>query len=125
MPPSTPIVFLSYAREDLDEVLQIYRHLTASGVSTWFDKESLRPGERWKESVERAIGEAKYFIAVISSRSTNKRGFVQAELRRALEVLDQTPDNEVYLIPVRLDECRPSIARLDDLNWLDLFPDKS
>jgi hypothetical protein len=115
--------FLSYAREDLDAAREIYEYLTASGISTWFDKESLRPGERWRDAIERAIRDSRYFIAVISSRSAQKRGFVQTELRRALDVLDQTPDDEVFLIPVRLDECRPPIARLDDLNWLDLFPD--
>jgi hypothetical protein len=119
------IAFLSYAREDLKAAREIYLYLTASGISTWFDKESLRPGERWKEAIERAIKESEYFIALISSRSAQKRGFVQTELRRALDILDQTPDDAVYLIPVRVDECRPPIARLDDLNWLDLFPDKS
>ncbi len=117
--------FLSYAREDLDAAREIYQYLTISGITTWFDEESLRPGERWREAIERAIRESSYFIAVISSRSARKRGFVQTEIKRALEVLDQMPDDEVYLIPVRLDDCRPPIARLDDLNWLDLFPDRN
>lgn len=124
MPRIQPHAFLSYAREDVQLARAVYEHLTAAGINAWFDQESLRPGERWREAIQSAIRDANYFIALISSRSSAKREFVQTEIRRALEVLEQLPDDDVYLIPVRIEECRPPIARLDDLNWLDLFPDR-
>jgi TIR domain len=116
-------VFLSYAREDSVEADRLYHALLKAGLSVWFDKESLRPGERWQIAVEGAIRNARYFIALMSSRSATKRGFVQKEIRRALEILDEFPDDETYLIPVRVNDCSPAHARLADLHWTDLFPE--
>jgi hypothetical protein len=115
-------IFLSYAREDSDEATRLYLALRKAELSVWFDKESLSPGVRWQVAVEKAIRKARYFIALISSRSAAKRGFVQREIRRALEVLEEFPENETYLIPVRIDDCQPPHPRLADLHWTDLFP---
>jgi hypothetical protein len=70
----------------------------------------------------KAIRGARYFVAPMSTNSSPKRGFVQKEIRKALEVLEEFPDNETYLIPVRLDNCEPPHPRLADLQWTDLFP---
>jgi hypothetical protein len=48
---------------------------------------------------------------------------VHKELTDALDVLDTYPDCEIYLLPVRLDECEPPRERLRDLHWVDMFPD--
>jgi hypothetical protein len=114
--------FLSYAREDLASASRLCSDLTAAGVAVWFDKISLRPGERWRPAIQRAISESRYFIALLSSRSVAKRGYVQRELRDALAVLAEFPENEIYLIPTRLDDCKPPFEEMADLNWLDLFP---
>ena len=71
----------------------------------WFDQESLSPGVKWKPAISIAIRECRYFIALLSSRSISKRGFVQSEIKQAIEVLEEYPENETYVIPVRLDEC--------------------
>jgi hypothetical protein len=115
-------VFLSYAREDSAAAARLYSALCQAGLVVWFDKESLRPGERWQRAVEAAIRNSRYFVALMSSKAVAKRGFVQREIRRALEVLDEFPESETYLIPVRLEECHPSHPRLADLHWTDLFP---
>ena len=115
-------VFLSYAREDLAAATRVYHDLADAGVSVWMDKVSLLPGERWERSIRNAIRSSRYFLALMSAASTAKRGFIQKELRYALEVLEEYPDEEIYLLPVRLDECLPTHDRLRDLNWTDLFP---
>jgi hypothetical protein len=63
-------------------------------------------------------------LALLSSGSVGKKGFVQREIREALDVLAEYPDDEIYMIPVRLDDCRPSHDKLHELNWVDLFPDQ-
>ncbi len=114
-------VFISYAREDADMANRVYSDLKAHGVEPWLDTVDLLPGARWKTAVAGAVRECRYFLALMSSSSVNKRGYVQKELRHALDVLDELPQTEIFLIPVRLDECRPSHERLADLNWVDLF----
>jgi hypothetical protein len=115
-------IFLSYAKEDGGKAADLYESLTATGLSVWFDKKSLKPGERWKSAISNAIRTSRYFVALMSSGSSHKKGYVQQEIREALEVLNEFPDNEIYLIPVRLDDCAPSHLRLNDLNWVDMFP---
>jgi hypothetical protein len=115
-------VFISYARQDLTAARRLYFDLKRLGVEAWLDVECLLPGQRWKFEITRAIREARFFIAVLSAHAVSKRGVVQSELRQALSILDEYPDNDVFIIPVRVDECVPSDNRLKDLNWVDLFP---
>ncbi len=117
-----PRVFINYAREDTEAARRLYRDLKREGVEVWLDQEDLLPGQQWKKSIQRAIENSRYFIALISRASINKRGFVQKEMRQALEVLEQFPASETYLVPVRLEDCYPNSSRLQDLHWLDLFP---
>jgi hypothetical protein len=120
-----PKVFLSYAREDEEQARRMFEDLRAAGVSPWFDKDSLLPGQRWKTAIKAAIRDCRFFIAILSSNSINKRGYVQKELKDALEVLDEYPSSAIFIIPVRLDNCVPSDDRLGDLHWVDMFPNWS
>jgi hypothetical protein len=49
----------------------------------------------------------RFFIALLSSNSVDKVGDVQKELKGALEILDKYPES-VFIIPVRLDDCKVS-----------------
>jgi hypothetical protein len=115
-------VFLSYAREDEASAKRLRRALAKLRVDTWFDQHSLVGGENWTLAVSEAIRESDYFIALLSSRSVRKRGYFQREIREAIEVLDQCSPDDSYLIPVRLDDCKPTHERLNGVTWVDLFP---
>jgi hypothetical protein len=115
-------VFISYAREDADEARRLYMDLKAAGADPWLDEKDLRGGQRWKRALNDAISQCRYFVALLSSNSVNKRGYVQKEVRHALEVLDEFSESDVFLIPVRLDGCRPTNQELRELQWVDLFP---
>lgn len=116
-------VFISYAREDIEAARKLYVSLKQVGVLPWLDEKSLLAGERWNEAILSAIKSSQYFIAVLSHKSVSKRGYVQKELKKALDVLDEFPDHEIFLIPVRVEECVPTSYRLHELNWVDMFPD--
>lgn len=115
-------IFLNYAREDLDIATRIYKDLSTTGLNIWFDSESLLPGKKWKSEIKKAIRDSKYFIALLSSHSVSKRGYVQTELREALEILDEFPESGVFIIPVRLEDCKADHPKIQELHWLDLFP---
>jgi hypothetical protein len=114
--------FISYAREDAVLATRIYRDLQAAGIDAWFDRFALRGGEDWEEAITSAIQQCSHFLALLSTHSVNKRGFVQKELRSALSVLESCPPGEVFIIPVRLDDSRPRHDALAKLHWIDLFP---
>ena len=116
------IIFLSYAREDIEIAERIYNDLSKLGFNIWFDKKSLLAGQKWKIEIKKAIKNSSHFLALLSPRSVSKRGFVQKELKEALELLDEFPESDIFLIPVRLEECNPSHERLYELHWVNLFP---
>lgn len=115
--------FLSYAREDSEKAQSIYNFLINQGIEIWFDQESLLPGAKWKIEINKAIRNSRYFLVLLSENSVSKKGFVQKEIKEAIEILKEYPDDEIYIIPIRLDNCHPSNELLLDLNWIDLFED--
>lgn len=120
---SPTTVFLSYAHEDEDAASRLCKDLKQAGVDVWFDKESLLPGQRWKSAINRAIRECRYFLAVLSTKSVTKRGFVQKEIAEALDLLEEFPEHKIFIIPVRLDKCEPSHEKLRDIHRVDMFPE--
>lgn len=115
-------VFISYAREDMYAAERFHRELTSAGLNVWFDKSSLLPGQDQKVSIKQAINESRYFLAILSRNSVNKKGFVQKEVAEALEIIKEFPPSEIFIIPVRLDDCEPSHIKLKDFHWADMFP---
>ncbi len=59
-------------------------------------------------------------VVCLSNNSTTKRGVVQREIARALDVLEEMPEETIYLIPARLEACQVP-RRLGHLHWVDLF----
>jgi hypothetical protein len=119
---AAPKIFISYAREDEASARRLYEELKRAGAQPWLDKENLLPGQEWEATIEMEIEKCDYFIALFSSASISKRGYVQKELRRALDVLDTIPPNQVFVIPVRINACEPLHLKLRKLSWVDLFP---
>jgi hypothetical protein len=113
-------VFLSYARADAERVKPIYQRLSGFGFKPWMDSEDILPGEDWKATLLKAIREAPFFVACLSKNSVNRRGAIQEEIREALDVWRQKLDSDIYLIPLRLEECEVPQA-LRKFQWLDLF----
>lgn len=115
-----PKIFLSYASEDRDTVKQIYEFLQSNNCDPWLDVEKLLPGQNWENEIEVAIEESDFFVMCLSSKSVEKRGYVQAEYLKGLDWSRRIPEGDVFLIPVRLDSCRPARA-VSKLHWLDWF----
>ncbi|GAK60733.1 TIR protein [Candidatus Vecturithrix granuli] len=97
-------IFLCYAEEDRNSVEQLYQHLCDAGFAPWMKSLDLLPGQR-REQVWQGIREAEFFMACLSNWSVKQRGFVQTELRNALDVWQEKLPADIYLIPVRLEEC--------------------
>ncbi len=116
-------VFLAYAEYDRAEVRRLYKALRAAGFDAWMDEEKLLPGQNWPRAIERAIETSDFFLGCFSRRSASRRGYFHCELRCALDLASQVPLDDVFLVPVRLDDCalpRPISQRTQ---FVDLFPD--
>ncbi len=115
-------VFISYAREDSEIADRLYNDLEKAGVSPWIDRKNILPGQNFKDTIHDAIRNSSYFIALLSSKSVSKKGFVQKEFKTAIEILEKFPPNEIFIIPVRIDDCIPAYGDLAKIQWVDLFP---
>jgi hypothetical protein len=116
-------VFISYAREDTEAANRLYNDLKMFGLDPWLDTESLLGGDNWRIVIKEAIRDSRYFIPLLSSNSVEKIGYVQRELKEALEVLLEFPQSKRFLIPIRLDETRVNDEKLREIHIIDLFPD--
>lgn len=122
LPEDRTTVFISYAREDRRHAERLYADLRLSSIDAWLDTRSLKPGQDWKREIRRAIKSSAFVVLLLSEHSVTKRGFVQAEVKEAIEESQSVPTGEVFILPVRLADVRPVDDELLDLNWVDLFP---
>ncbi len=116
-------VFVAYVAEDTAKADQLCAGLEDRGFDPWIDRRKLLPGQNWPRAIERAIENSNYFLACLSANSVSKRGRFQAELRYAMDCAALVPPDEIYFIPVRLDECRVPAAISRTIQYVDLFPD--
>ena len=71
---------------------------------------------------EKKLVKFLYFLAVMSSRSVSKRGFVQWETRFALEIAKEYPEDQIFIMPLRIEECESSFEDIKLRNYTDFFP---
>jgi len=117
----TPRIFLCHTKEDKPRVIELYHQLKEAGYSPWLDKYDLLTGQDWWTEIEKIISDPHNLVVVcLSCQSIDKRGIVQREITRALDVLDDLPEDTIYLMPARLEACDVP-RRLSHLHWVDLF----
>jgi hypothetical protein len=113
-------IFLGYAREDEEKVEQLYQKLSDAGFKPWMDKKDILPGERWESCIPKAIRHSDFFLACLSANSVNKRGYLQKEIKDALDTWQKMLEDDIYLIPVRLEDCKVPES-LRKFHWVELF----
>ncbi len=113
-------VFLCHSKDDKPKVRELYHHLTADGFDAWLDEEKLMPGQDWDLEIHKAVREADVVVVCLSSGSVTKAGYVQKEIRFALDVADEQPEGAIFLIPARLEDCQVP-SRLSKMQWVDLY----
>ena len=59
-------VFLSYCSKDEIQANQIFFILSKHGYNVWFDNRSLYGGDNYNNEIEKAIGESKVFISLLT-----------------------------------------------------------
>jgi hypothetical protein len=121
-PQVRPKVFLAYVVEDHARVERLYDDLVRNGIDAWLDRRKLLPGQNWPRAIERAISVSDFFVACFSERSIVKRGKFHSELRYALDCATNVPLEDVFFIPVRLEECRVPPRIASEFQYVDLFP---
>jgi hypothetical protein len=56
----------------------------------------------------------------LSSNSTTKEGYIQKEIKDALDVAAEKPEGTIFIIPARLENCNTP-DRLQIYHWVNLY----
>jgi hypothetical protein len=112
-------VFLSYSWADRDRVMPIYEGLKRAGLDVWIDRDQLRGGVDWEETIRSEMLKCRR-IVIFLSNALNDGGFFLAELGLARAIAKDRVKRGTFLIPVRLEPCSIPMI-LSQWNAIDLF----
>ena len=98
-------VFISYAKENQTIAENYYSWLEKEGFSPWLDIKKLKGGQNWELEIDRALQKANVVMLLMSSTSVSKRGFVQREVKDALDNLRYKRPEDIYIIPIKIEQC--------------------
>ncbi len=113
-------VFLCHSSNDKLAVRALYSRLIADGITPWLDEEDLLPGEKWEIEIPKAVRNSDVVLVCLSQSSINKKGYLQKEIRYALDAAQEQPEGTIYLIPLKLEECDiPEHLRI--WQWVNFF----
>lgn len=115
-------VFLCHASADKRVVRELYKRLNADGIDAWLDEEKLLPGVYWRDEIPKAIQETDVVLVCLSRNSVTKEGYIQKEIKFALDQADEKLEGTIFLIPAKLEECEVP-RRLQYWQWVNLFFD--
>jgi tetratricopeptide (TPR) repeat protein len=93
----SPDVFISYSREDQQQVLKLVEYLRGQGLAVWMDESDIHGATIWTKEIVEAIRACDLFILAISSHSTGSKNVVK-ELALASE-------REKIILPIYLEQC--------------------
>jgi hypothetical protein len=118
--PKRPLkVFLCHASTDKPKVRELYRYLKRRGINPWFDEEHLVGGQDWQVEIPKALATSDAIIICLTKNSVDKEGYIQKEIKFALDKALEMPEGRIFLIPVKFEECEVPFT-LSRYQWVDL-----
>lgn len=118
--PKRPLkVFLCHSSTDKPKVRELYRYLKRRGINPWFDEEHLVGGQDWQIEIPKALATSDAIIICLTKNSVDKEGYIQKEIKFALDKALEMPEGRIFLIPVKFEECEVPFS-LSRYQWVDL-----
>jgi len=111
-------VFLCHASENKPIVNGLFDDLVAAGFDPWLDTDDILPGMNPDMVIQKALRECDIVIICLSSVSVAKEGYVQKEIKWARSIQEEKPEDTIFIIPLRLDNCKTPFG-LKDIQWGD------
>ena len=70
-------VFISYASQDRERILDLVNRLDKAGVSVWIDQMSIEGATMWSQEIVAAIRNCQVLILAISENSADSENVVK------------------------------------------------
>ena len=101
-PPSSPRVFLIYARADRAIAEEIAQALQVANFHVWFDSWELQPGDSIATRIREGVSASDFLVVLLSPDSANSR-WVGEELTLALS--NELRQRAISVVPTILRDC--------------------
>ncbi|MEM6284073.1 MAG: TIR domain-containing protein, partial [Chloroflexota bacterium] len=105
-------LFVSYSRRNEQDAQRLVGDLKDAGLRVWFDREKIKGGEDWWQSIESGIIAADFFIFCLSPDS------IRSEVAR--KELVTARNHRIPIFPVMLVDCMDKLRTGDfaEIAWL-------
>jgi hypothetical protein len=114
-------VFLCHAPQDEIKAKALYKRLSADKYDVWRAEKNLLPGQNWQDEIQEAMRASDVIIICLSEKSINKEGYVQKEIREAINIAYEKPERTIFIIPTRFDKECAIPSKLSDWQAANLF----
>lgn len=116
----TAQVFFCYAPDDRKQVESWYRQLQDAGLNPWMESKDMLGGQVRESVTQQTIRESDFLLVFLTRRAINTSGPFHKALRQALDVWQEKPEGHIYLVPLRLEDCKIPF-NLHQFQTIDLF----
>ena len=114
-------VFLCHSSQDKSIVRELYQRLNAEGwIDPWLDEVKIVGGQIWDYEIQKAVKDSDVIFVGLSRESVNKEGYVQKEIKLALDVAEEKPDGTIFIVPIRFEDCLVP-PRLTKYHWINFY----
>jgi TIR domain/Pentapeptide repeats (8 copies) len=94
-------VFISYSSDDESLSKRLHADLQANGVRCWFAPHDLKPGDFFRQEIDKAIHVQDKLLLILSEKSATSK-WVRYEVNSALD--REVNQERTILFPLRIDE---------------------
>jgi anti-anti-sigma factor len=98
-------VFLCHSSKDKLAVRNVHKQLLQTRIQPWLDEVDLLPGQLWEQEIPAAVRRSDAILVFLSAGAIGRSGYLQREIRYALDAATEQSDESQFLIPARLEEC--------------------
>jgi GAF domain-containing protein/ActR/RegA family two-component response regulator len=114
-------VFLCYSKQDKDKVSLLYDKLNEQKyIEPFLDDYNILGGLPWEQVIEQQVRNSDVVVVCLSEKSLTRDGYIHKELRVALDTAERKPEGSIYIIPLRLEDCKVP-DRLSRWQWINYF----
>jgi hypothetical protein len=91
-------IFLCHASADKPTMRILHSRLRQADIEPWFDEMDLIAGQDWELEIPKAIRASDAILVCLSRHSVTKAGYVQKEIKYALDVADEQPEGAIFIM---------------------------
>ena len=114
-------VFLCHANADDKRAIKLYIYLLKHGVQPRRDKD-VKPGEVKETAINSMMNESDAILILLSQATTKEEGYMQKQIKYAMEKHKEKSERTIFLIPIKLEECEIPIGdltKIQSVNWFE------